>query len=71
MAGVVDDQTEIKAASEVHGELDLGNIGDVDGVRWEASQSAVVAEGGVAGLTGGTLKLRRHDRSGINDTECG
>lgn len=71
MVGVVDDQMEIKVVSEVYGELDLGNIGDVDGVRWEVFQSVVVVEGGVVGFIGGILKLRRYDRSGINDIECG
>ena len=68
MASVVDDQTEVERSGKVDGELDLSNVGDVDRVSWEAPHCAVSTESGVAGLAGGTLELRRHDRGGIRDT---
>lgn len=60
MSGVVHDQAKVQVASEVNGELDLGDIGDVDRVWRKASKLAFAAGGSVLRLTCGAVEQGRH-----------
>jgi hypothetical protein len=72
MASVANNKTQVQVAGKVDGQLDLGDVGDVEGVRWEPSQRAVLAESSALGLTGGTLEERGHERGRMHNAvvEC-
>lgn len=61
MARVADNKTQVQATGKVDCELDLGYVGDVEGILREASQGAGLAQSSVLRLTCSTLEERGHD----------
>jgi hypothetical protein len=65
MASVVNNKTEVKRASKVDAQLDLGDGADVDGVLGVSANGALLSTSSVGGLAGGVLIEGGHDRSRV------